>query len=51
LGQKIATVVDEEKPVGTYTVEFDANKLSSGIYYYQLKAGTFTETKKMMLMR
>lgn len=50
-GQEIATIVDEQKPVGTYSIEFDASMLSSGIYYYQLKAGTFTETKKMILMR
>ena len=51
LGKEIAILVDEEKPAGAYDVEFDASKLSSGIYFYQLQAGDFIETKKMILMR
>ncbi|NIT55348.1 MAG: T9SS type A sorting domain-containing protein [Aliifodinibius sp.] len=51
LGKEIATLVNEKKPAGAYTVEFDASKLSSGIYFYQLQAGDFIETKKMILMR
>ncbi len=51
LGKEIATLVNEKKPAGAYTVEFDASKLSSGIYFYQLQADDFIETKKMMLMR
>ena len=51
LGNEIATLVNEEKPAGEYEVEFDANNLSSGIYFYQLKAGSFTQTKKMILMK
>jgi len=51
LGKEIATLVNEAKPAGTYEVEFDASDLTSGIYFYQLKAGDFVETKKMVLLR
>ncbi len=51
LGNEITTLVNEEKPVGSYKVEFDANSLSSGIYIYRLQAGNFVETKKMVLMK
>lgn len=51
LGKEIATIVNEEKPAGVYVVEFDGGILTSGIYYYQLKAGNYTETKKMVLMK
>lgn len=51
LGQETATLVNEEKPSGSYTVAFDASGLSSGLYFYQLQAAGFTETKKMILMR
>ncbi|HEY7751240.1 MAG TPA: T9SS type A sorting domain-containing protein, partial [Ignavibacteriaceae bacterium] len=51
LGNEVATLVDEFKPTGRYDVEFDASGLSSGIYFYKLRAGDFTETKKMILMK
>jgi len=58
LGNEIATLVNEEKQPGTYEVEFNAashsgevRNLTSGIYFYKLKAGNFIETKKMMLMK
>jgi hypothetical protein len=51
LGREIATLVDEYSPAGSYEVEFDAKGLSSGVYFYQLKAGVFTETKKLILMK
>jgi hypothetical protein len=51
LGNEIATLVNEEKPAGEYEVEFNGTGLSSGIYFYQLQAGSFVETKKMVLMR
>jgi hypothetical protein len=51
LGNEIATLVDEEKPAGEYEVEFVASRLPSGIYFYQLKVGSFLQTKKMMLLK
>ncbi|MCW8806322.1 MAG: T9SS type A sorting domain-containing protein, partial [Ignavibacteriaceae bacterium] len=51
LGEEVATLVNEEKTAGYYTVEFNASNLPSGIYFYRLQAGKFAETKKMMLMK
>jgi len=56
LGNEIAALVNEEKPTGSYEIEFDSTglinqNLSSGIYFYQLRAGDFVETKKMVLLR
>lgn len=51
LGNEIATLVDEEKPSGMYNVQFTMNNLGSGIYFYQLKAGDYLETKKMVLSK
>jgi hypothetical protein len=51
LGNEIATLVNEYKPAGKYEVEFSAASLPSGVYFYQLKAGSFVETKKMLLLK
>jgi len=51
LGNEVATLVNEYREVGNYDLEFNAEKLSSGVYYYQLRAGGFVETKKMVLLR
>ena len=51
LGNKVATLVNEEMAPGSYSVTFDAIRLSSGIYFYTLQAGSFWETKKMILLR
>jgi len=51
LGSEIATLVNEEKPIGNYEVEFNGSKLTSGIYFYRLQAGNFIETKKMVLVK
>ena len=51
LGKAVATLVNQDKQPGTYTVEFNASNLASGIYFYQLKVQDFTLTKKMMLLK
>jgi hypothetical protein len=48
---KVKTIVKEIKDAGTYKVDIDARNLPEGIYFYQLKAGDFVETKKMVLMK
>jgi photosystem II stability/assembly factor-like uncharacterized protein len=51
LGNEVATLVNEVKPAGTYEVTWNARNLSSGAYYYQLKAGSYVETKKMLMSK
>jgi len=51
LGREIAVILDEYKSAGTYTIEFNASRFASGVYFYQLQAGSFVETKKMVLMK
>ncbi len=51
LGNEIETLVNEEKPPGTYEVTWNAANLPSGVYFYQLRTGNFLETKKMILLR
>jgi photosystem II stability/assembly factor-like uncharacterized protein len=51
LGREVATLVNEEKQPGEYSVTFDASNLSSGVYVYKLQAGGFTASKKMIVMR
>jgi hypothetical protein len=51
LGTEVAVLVNEEKPAGNYEIEFNASELASGMYYYRLTAGSFIETKKMILIK
>ena len=51
LGREVATFVNEYKPAGVYEVQFDASRLSSGIYLYKFQAGSFVETKKMIIIK
>ncbi|MHC1737384.1 MAG: T9SS type A sorting domain-containing protein [Ignavibacteriaceae bacterium] len=53
LGNEVATLVDEEQPAGTHEYKLSTlnYKLSSGVYFYQLRAGTFVTTKKMVLLK
>ena len=51
VGQRVAILVDEQKPAGTHSVKFDASRLASGIYYYKAQAGNYQEMKKMLLLR
>jgi hypothetical protein len=51
IGQKVATLVNENKTAGSYEVNFNAANLSSGVYFYKLTSGSFINTKKMILMK
>ncbi len=51
LGREVTILINEEKPIGSYEVEFNATNLPSGVYFYSLQAGSFVETKKMVLMK
>jgi len=51
LGKEVTTLVNEEKSAGEYEVQFDGSGLPSGIYFYQLKAGDYVETKKLILLK
>jgi hypothetical protein len=59
IGNEVATLINEEQSAGNYSINFDAtnqqqqpiNSLPSGVYFYQLRAGNFVETKKMVLLR
>ena len=51
LGREVATLVNEEKPAGRYNVTFDASKYSSGVYFYRITAGGFSQIKKMVLLK
>jgi protocatechuate 3,4-dioxygenase beta subunit len=51
LGQEVAALVDEVRPAGRYHERWNANTIASGIYFYAIRAGSFTETRKMVLIR
>lgn len=51
LGQRIAELVNGEKDAGTYDVMFDASGFASGVYFYRLQVGSFTETKRLVLLK
>lgn len=51
LGQQVATLEDGEREAGTYEVQFDASGLTSGVYLYRLRAGEFTQTRKLVVLR
>ena len=51
LAKLVSTLVNEKKQAGTYSINFNADKLASGIYYYRLTAGSYVNTKKMILLK
>ena len=51
IGNEVVTLVNEVKPTGNYEVEWNASAFASGIYYYRLKAGSYIEIKKMVLLK
>jgi hypothetical protein len=50
-GKKIETMVNQNMQAGYYRIDWNASKYSSGVYYYRLEAGEFTEAKKMVLLK
>jgi len=51
IGQEVATLINADAPAGYHTVKLDASSLASGIYIYKIEAGSFIQTKKMILMK
>jgi len=51
LGKEIAELVNEVKSPGNFIVLFDGSKFSSGVYFYQLRSGSFVNTKKLVLLK
>jgi hypothetical protein len=51
LGREVTTLVNEEMQIGTYTVSWNATQVASGVYYCRMVAGSFIETRRMLLLR
>jgi photosystem II stability/assembly factor-like uncharacterized protein len=51
LGEEVTTLVNEQKEAGNYQATFNSDQFTSGVYFYQIKAGEFTQTKKMILLK
>jgi hypothetical protein len=51
LGRQIATLVNERQNAGTYDVPFNASALTSGVYFYRITAGSFSQTRKMVVLK
>ncbi|MBK7380942.1 MAG: T9SS type A sorting domain-containing protein [Ignavibacteriales bacterium] len=51
IGEEVALLLNEEKAAGVHTLTFNSESLPSGVYFYKLQAGSFTQTKKMILLR
>jgi hypothetical protein len=51
LGREVSVLVNEKKPPGSYEVRFDGTGLASGVFFYRLQAGDFTQTKTLLLLK
>ena len=51
LGREVKVLVDEQENAGNHSVDFDASSLSSGVYFYRIEAGTYKQTKKLVLLK
>lgn len=51
LGRQVSELVNEKKEAGSYEVKFDATGLASGVYFYRIEAGTFVQTRKLLVLR
>ncbi|MBA4407608.1 hypothetical protein C0389_10065 [bacterium] len=51
LGREVSVLVNEEKPAGNYSIKFNGSNLTSGVYLYRMQAGSFVETKKLVMIK
>jgi hypothetical protein len=51
IGEEIRTLVNEDKPAGIYEFQFNSTGIASGIYYYRIDSGNFTDTKKLIVLK
>ncbi len=51
LGREVATLVNEEKPAGRHSVQWDASRIASGVYHYRMQAGGYVESRNMLLLK
>jgi hypothetical protein len=51
IGSEAATLVNQQQEAGSYNITFDGSKLNSGVYFYTLRAGDFSATKKLSLVK
>lgn len=51
LGREVAELINEQKEAGTHTIKYDASNMTSGIYFYQIKAGEYSEVRKLILQK
>jgi len=51
LGREIETLVNERQNAGNHSVQFNASNLPSGLYFYKMEAGTYRDTKKLLLLK
>ncbi|MCK7516542.1 MAG: T9SS type A sorting domain-containing protein [Ignavibacteriales bacterium] len=51
LGNEVTTLLNDEQQSGNYEIKYDGSSIASGIYFYQIRAGNYTETKKMVLLK
>jgi hypothetical protein len=51
LGRQVSVLVNERRDAGSYNVKFDGSNLASGMYFYRLQAGSFVQTRKLLLLR
>jgi hypothetical protein len=50
-GRDVSVLVDDRRDAGVHEVKFDASRLSSGVYFYRIEAGSFVQTRKLILLR
>jgi hypothetical protein len=51
MGREVSTIISEEMSAGNYSKQWNASDLPSGVYFYRLQAGSFAETKKLILLK